>query len=125
LIDANPNTSNQRGSLPFMSFAKMDSRDKTNTSADPTISKPDLGPFLQSKIKLMDGTVSVVETLGTIHQRDYMPRNSAGDTAKENGTVIPNGGYGVLLRALKITGDVQNEENYEVWSSPQLNIKSS
>jgi hypothetical protein len=70
-------------------------------------------------------TVSVVETLGTIHQRDYVPRNSAGGTAEENGTMIPNGSYRVLLRALKITGDVQNEENYEAWGSPQLNIKSS
>jgi hypothetical protein len=37
-----------------------------------------------------------------------------------NDTYIPNGRYKVLLRALKITGDLINEDDYEAWLSPVM-----
>ncbi|KIO19556.1 hypothetical protein M407DRAFT_16103 [Tulasnella calospora MUT 4182] len=39
-----------------------------------------------------------------------------------NGTVIPNGSYKLLLRALKITGNPKKNEDYEQWLSPQVNF---
>lgn len=41
-----------------------------------------------------------------------------------NGTVIPNGSYKVLLRALRVTGDPTNEADYESWLSPIINVKA-
>lgn len=37
-----------------------------------------------------------------------------------NGTVIPNGEYKVLFRALKVTGDPTNEDDFESWLSPDV-----
>lgn len=39
-----------------------------------------------------------------------------------NGTVIPNGSYKVLLRALRVTGDPTNEADYESWLSPVFGV---
>jgi hypothetical protein len=39
-----------------------------------------------------------------------------------NGTVIPNGSYKVLLRALRVTGDATKEADYESWLSPIFGI---
>jgi hypothetical protein len=39
-----------------------------------------------------------------------------------NGTVIPNGSYKILLRALKVTGDPTNEADYESWLSPVIGV---
>lgn len=41
-----------------------------------------------------------------------------------NGTVIPNGAYRLLLRALKVTGDVTKEEDYEVYLSPIIGVNA-
>ena len=40
-----------------------------------------------------------------------------------NGTTIPNGSYRILLRALKVTGDVKKEEDYESWLSPVIGVQ--
>ncbi|KAG8724913.1 hypothetical protein FRC09_012078 [Ceratobasidium sp. 395] len=81
------------------------------------------------------GTFAQVKILGTIYREDYISRNSAAGTADANGysglsvtkfangTAIPNGSYKILLRALKITGDPKKEEDYEVWTSPEIIIK--
>ncbi|KIM30503.1 hypothetical protein M408DRAFT_286696 [Serendipita vermifera MAFF 305830] len=37
-----------------------------------------------------------------------------------NGTRIPNGRYKILLRALKITGSLELEEDHEAWLSPVM-----
>jgi hypothetical protein len=39
-----------------------------------------------------------------------------------NQTVIPNGEYRVLLRALKVTGNPKNEADYESWVSPVFKV---
>ncbi|CAE6445476.1 unnamed protein product [Rhizoctonia solani] len=78
------------------------------------------------------GSFSAVPTLGTLSQERYIPRNSAATTAEEsgyyvvpinqyaNGTAIPNGTYRILLRVLKITGNPDQEEDYETWTSPTI-----
>ena len=41
-----------------------------------------------------------------------------------NGTVIPNGAYRFLFRALRVlTGDLTKEEDYESWLSPVIGIQ--
>ncbi|KAF8725334.1 Subtilisin-like protein, partial [Rhizoctonia solani] len=88
-----------------------------------------------SKGHTYGGSFAQVPTLGVIHQDDYPARNSRASTASARGfntlliksfaneTEIPDGSYKVLFRALKITGNPKNEEDYEVWTSPQLDIK--
>jgi hypothetical protein len=139
LIDAKSNvTSNQRRSLPAMSSAEMKPRDNTHALPYSSISKRSTLDWLfPPEYKVSSGTFSDIKTLGTIYQEDYVSRNSAGNTPETNGssgyevtqfangTAIPNGSYKILLRVLKITGDAQKEEDYEVWTSPQLDIKRS
>ena len=40
-----------------------------------------------------------------------------------NGTTIPNGQYRILLRALKVTGDPTDEEDFESWLSPVIGVQ--
>ena len=42
-----------------------------------------------------------------------------------NGTVIPNGAYRFLFRALRVTGNPQKEEDYESWLSPIVGVQPS
>ncbi|KAK7053263.1 hypothetical protein VNI00_003889 [Paramarasmius palmivorus] len=68
----------------------------------------------------------VVETLGLLDSFTYVSRDNETDfevvtvnsTSFENGTAIPDGSYRFLLRALRVTGDPDNESNYESWLSP-------
>lgn len=39
-----------------------------------------------------------------------------------NGTTIPEGSYRILLRALRVTGNPDNQEDYESWLSPVVGI---
>ena len=39
-----------------------------------------------------------------------------------NGTRIPNGSYRFLLRALRVTGNPQRQEDYESWLSPVVGL---
>ncbi|KAG8703543.1 hypothetical protein FRC09_004102 [Ceratobasidium sp. 395] len=76
-----------------------------------------------------------VPTVGVVSQQNYVPRNSVATTAEDNGysalvvdkfangTAIPNGTYKILFRAQKIATDGSQEENYEVWTSPEIVIK--
>ena len=40
-----------------------------------------------------------------------------------NGTTIPNGLYKLLLRVLKVTGNPNNEADFESWLSPIVGIQ--
>ncbi|KAG8732163.1 hypothetical protein FRC10_001188 [Ceratobasidium sp. 414] len=104
--------------LPFASVSKRGSKDRLVRSG--------------AKIK----RVSIqVRTLGTLYEKDYVSRNSLSKDAEKpgfstfvvekfkNGTAIPNGRYKILFKAAKITSDVELEESYEVWASPEIVIK--
>ncbi|CAE6514476.1 unnamed protein product [Rhizoctonia solani] len=81
------------------------------------------------------GTFGAIPTLGVLYQDRYVPRNSAANTTVNggyyvipinrfvNGTDIPNGRYRILFRALKITGDPDQEEDYETWTSPTAVVR--
>ncbi|KAH6906334.1 peptidase [Coprinopsis sp. MPI-PUGE-AT-0042] len=79
------------------------------------------------------GTFSAVPVIGPIIQFDYLNRNNeaAGTNYTtyfmaqplfSNGTVIPEGSYRVLLRALRVTGNPDKQEDYESWLSPIIGI---
>ncbi|WVF71604.1 hypothetical protein IAT40_006412 [Kwoniella sp. CBS 6097] len=81
-------------------------------------------------------TFAKVPILGNVYEADYIPRSTdnadgqGGDyntfalqQAKfANGTVIPNGTYKFLMRALHITGDRTKEADYEAWVSKPFAI---
>jgi hypothetical protein len=137
LIDAASNvTTNQRRSLSVVSSAEMESRGNAQTLPYSTISKRSIWDWLfPNKGNASGGTFAAVKTLGTVYQEDYISRNSAAATADANGyssypvtqfangTAIPNGSYKILVRALKITGDPKREEDYEAWTSSQIDVK--
>ncbi|TDL26098.1 subtilisin-like protease [Rickenella mellea] len=91
-----------------------------NTTVKPTISKR--------------GSFAKVPIVASIQEFQFTPRNS--DAAVNNGfnllafsnatsasgTPIPNGQYKFLLRALRVTGNVQTEADYESWLSPTFGI---
>ncbi|KIP04605.1 hypothetical protein PHLGIDRAFT_492880 [Phlebiopsis gigantea 11061_1 CR5-6] len=80
---------------------------------------------------------SAIKTLGNIVEFDFIPRNSDEDDGTEfnlfeldppvfaNGTTIPNGLYKVLLRVLRVTGNPNNEADFESWLSPVVGIEAS
>lgn len=39
-----------------------------------------------------------------------------------NTTKVANGKYRILLRALRVTGDPANEDDYESWLSPVVGV---
>ncbi|KAG8946884.1 hypothetical protein FRC04_011311 [Tulasnella sp. 424] len=84
------------------------------------------------------GTFQQVPIIGVLQQLLYAPRSTPDTVANggynvlsmksrtfANGTTIPNGSYRVLLRALKITGDPSNENDYESWLGPVMNFAAS
>lgn len=134
LIDSKSNvTTNQRRSVPIMPAveAEVESREVHST-----IGKRSIWDWLfPNKGNSAGGTFAAVKTVGTVYQEDYISRNAQAATADANGystfpvtqfangTAIPDGSYKILLRALKITGDAKKEEDYEVWTSPELIVK--
>ena len=42
-----------------------------------------------------------------------------------NTTKIPNGGYRIRFRALRITGDPTSEDDYESWVSPIIGVQTT
>ncbi|KAJ6625831.1 subtilisin-like protease [Mycena sp. CBHHK59/15] len=77
------------------------------------------------------GSFAKVAIVGSLLEVDYLSRNDEGDLLDNtvlltntfaNGTVIPNGTYKILLRALKVTGDPTNEADYESWLSPIIGV---
>ncbi|KAF7315418.1 Pyrolysin [Mycena indigotica] len=78
------------------------------------------------------GTFAKVPILGPLLELQYLSRNDEQQETAQytvaltntfaNGTVIPNGTYKVLLRALKVTGNPTNEDDWESWLSPIFGI---
>ncbi|PVF93862.1 subtilisin-like protein [Serendipita vermifera] len=79
------------------------------------------------------GTYSQIPIVGGLASYEYGPRHSEStdpdvgystfilaNNTFANNTHIPNGRYKILLRALKITGDLTNESDYEAWLSPPM-----
>ncbi|KAJ1305221.1 hypothetical protein OPQ81_000250 [Rhizoctonia solani] len=81
------------------------------------------------------GPFSTIKSLGILTREPYSARNSAANTTAEggyylfriyefaNGTAIPDGSYRVFFRALKITGDPNQERDYETWTSPKIIVR--
>ncbi|KAJ7026846.1 subtilisin-like protease [Mycena alexandri] len=81
------------------------------------------------------GTFSNINVVGPILEHDYAPRND-GTSSQDlnfvsglnmtntfaNGTVIPNGSYKVLIRALRVTGDPDKEADYDAWLSQTMGV---
>ncbi|KAI0040635.1 subtilisin-like protease [Auriscalpium vulgare] len=68
------------------------------------------------------GQVSIV---GPLFEFDYLPRDAEDGYTNTpftpqfaNGTNVPSGNYRVLVRALKPTGDITQEKDFESWLSP-------
>ncbi|PVF93855.1 subtilisin-like protein [Serendipita vermifera] len=86
---------------------------------------------MTNSINQNEGTYSQVPILGSLLKSQYRSRHDPTQDAGfgystfvlRNNTFsdsrpIPNGRYKFLLRALKITGDLTNESDYEAWLSP-------
>ncbi|KAH7337244.1 subtilisin-like protease [Rhizoctonia solani] len=142
LIKSSTNvTSNLRkrgeGAVPWLGLgATTPDRNKHLEPISSPISKRFIFDWLfLPKGQVSGGSFGHVPTLGVIYQEDYLARNSRATTTTDrgyntfmvknfaNGTAIPDGSYKILLRALKITGNSKKEEDYEVWTSPQIDIK--
>ncbi|KAI0045483.1 subtilisin-like protease [Auriscalpium vulgare] len=70
-------------------------------------------------------TFAQVAIVGSLLEVDYIPRSPTlhSNTVEfsktfANGTVIPNGNYRILLRALRVTGDSTQERDFDSWLSP-------
>ncbi|KAG9048750.1 hypothetical protein FS837_012113 [Tulasnella sp. UAMH 9824] len=115
----------------------LKSTKKTRSETDSTIScRGPLGWFLDWLFGPLDTSSSFakVPIVGQISEAELLSRNSNDDNDNgystialnpanfNNGTAIPNGSYKLLLRALKITGNPKNNEDYEQWLSPQVNF---
>ncbi|CEL53477.1 Minor extracellular protease vpr OS=Bacillus subtilis (strain 168) GN=vpr PE=1 SV=1 [Rhizoctonia solani AG-1 IB] len=132
LIDAKTNvTTNQRRSIDTRGEVDVRSLSLPHS----TINKRSIWSWLFPWLNQGSGTFNKVPLIGVLYQEDYISRNSAGATSDTNGysayqitqfangTAIPDGSYKILLRALKITGDPIKEEDYEVWTSPEIDVK--
>ncbi|ESK92042.1 hypothetical protein Moror_10326 [Moniliophthora roreri MCA 2997] len=68
----------------------------------------------------------LVDTLGLLKSYGYIQRNNESEFGLieldsitfDNGTTIPAGSYRVYMRVLRVTGDPDNESDYESWLSP-------
>lgn len=80
-----------------------------------------------------DGSFYDIPTVGPLGLFEYSPRHAESPEPEvgfssfsiNNGTFvdgkpIPNGRYKVLLRALKITGELSEQNDYESWLSPVM-----
>ncbi|CEL53508.1 Minor extracellular protease vpr OS=Bacillus subtilis (strain 168) GN=vpr PE=1 SV=1 [Rhizoctonia solani AG-1 IB] len=125
LIDSQQSpTTNQRR------IRHEDERHETGPATTP--SKRSTSSWLFTKRFQATGTFDAVPILGILSQERYIARSNAATTPEEggyyavaisqygNGTAIPNGSYRILLRALKITGSPDQEEDYETWTSPTI-----
>lgn len=82
------------------------------------------------------GSAAAIKTLGSLFEFDFQPRNTDEDDGTDfnvfeldtpvfaNGTTIPNGLYKILLRVLKVTGDPNNEADFESWLSPIIGVNA-
>ncbi|KAL0072250.1 hypothetical protein AAF712_000010 [Marasmius tenuissimus] len=80
------------------------------------------------------GSFDDVPIVGSLLEIDFLTRNDEDPNSNiansislntptfANGTTIPNGSYRILLRALRVTGDPENESDYESWLSPIVGV---
>ncbi|TFK18824.1 peptidase [Coprinopsis marcescibilis] len=79
------------------------------------------------------GSFSSVGVVGTLGEYTYVSRNNADEDSSystfpvyapffSNGTAIPAGSYRLLLRALRVTGNPERQEDYESWLSPVIGV---
>ncbi|KAK0437979.1 pyrolysin [Desarmillaria tabescens] len=115
---------------PALSF---DLVDKDTTVENPI---PRRGLLLFSG--LFEPAEKTFQTIGSLAEVAYVPRNSDASDAADNGysalsilgtfannSQIPNGQYRVLMRALRVAGDPSNERDYESWLSPIIGIDAT
>ncbi|KAG7098360.1 hypothetical protein E1B28_000318 [Marasmius oreades] len=107
-----------------------------NVNVNTTLNKRTLlgEPVLTFPNEYPGGTFDKVPTLGSLFELDFISRNNekpddnivyrlpVNTPTFANGTTIPNGNYRFLLRALRVTGDPENESDYESWLSPVLGV---
>jgi hypothetical protein len=117
-----------------------------NTTVPRTISKRDSEPNTRRgfwidgwlNANTDGGSYAQIPTIGGLQTWEYNSRNTESTAADvgystfaisnntfANNTYIANGRYKVLLRALKITGDLANEDDYEAWLSPVMVFNST
>ncbi|KDR67581.1 hypothetical protein GALMADRAFT_161607 [Galerina marginata CBS 339.88] len=98
----------------------------------------DWGSFFSFPHGNKGGSFAKVKIVGPLASFDYITRQDEAthddgsvtawnmlnlDTpAFANGTMVPNGSYRILLRALRVTGNPTKEEDYESWLSPIVGI---
>ncbi|EUC63183.1 minor extracellular protease vpr protein [Rhizoctonia solani AG-3 Rhs1AP] len=142
LINSSTNVSSnlrkrQEGTAPLLGLsASHPDRNKHLEPVSSPLSKRFIFDWLfPSKGHTSGGSFDRIPIVGVLYQEDYIARNSRASTTTErgyntllaktfaNGTAIPDGSYKILLRALKITGNPKKEEDYEVWTSLQIDIK--
>ncbi|KAF7317797.1 Minor extracellular protease vpr [Mycena kentingensis (nom. inval.)] len=100
-----------------------------DTKIQPTLNPRGVAPFASSK---KGGSFAKVPIVGTIVEQNYLSRNDESEESSSytwqltdtfaNGAAIPTGAYKVLLRALRVTGDHTNENDYESWLSPVISV---
>ncbi|KAI0081943.1 subtilisin-like protease [Panus rudis PR-1116 ss-1] len=107
-----------------------------NIKLKPTLNTRDVAPLFTFPQETKGGTFAQVKTIGPLFEFTFLPRNSdvndgSGFNAFDltnrfaNGTIISNGTYRILLRALKVTGDRTKEEDYESWLSDLVGIHAA
>ncbi|KAG6820281.1 hypothetical protein H0H93_002893 [Arthromyces matolae] len=106
----------------------------SDTHFTPTLNPRDLSPHITFPQTAKLGTFKNVKIVGPISELDYTYRNnedadtngwdvvSLATPTFANGTTIPNGQYRFLLRALKVTGNPGNEDDFESWLGPIIGI---
>ncbi|KAF8149475.1 pyrolysin [Crassisporium funariophilum] len=95
-------------------------------------------PFFTFPHANKGGSFAQVKTIGPLVSLDYIPRHDE-DTSENgdpysvfnlqtptfaNGTIIRNGAYRILIRALRVTGNPKRQEDYESWLSPIVGIQA-
>ncbi|KAK0476848.1 subtilisin-like protease [Armillaria novae-zelandiae] len=109
---------------------------ESNIDFQPTLNSRALDPghFFTFPHTHNGGSFARVKIVGPLAELDFFSRNNEDpDTfgyntiamkspVFANGTTIPNGSYKFLLRALKVTGDPRQEEDFESWLSPVIRI---
>jgi len=83
------------------------------------------------------GTFARVKTVGALAEFGYLPRNDEATNPDgtgwnvvvfgpyfANATVIPNGDYRILMRALRVTGDLKRQEDYDSYLSEVIGVRN-
>ncbi|KAM6501852.1 pyrolysin [Amanita muscaria] len=106
---------------------------KSDVNIALTLSRRANNPDVYSFPQNAQNNVTSVPTVGSIFEFDYLTRNNEDPQSNgysaftlaptfANGTTIPIGSYRLLLRALRVTGNLKDQSQYESWLSPIINI---